>query len=54
MKKFNIDMAKVAKVGVTLAGVIVTLAQGYLADKDLDKKVADEVAKALKNQAKGS
>lgn len=46
----KIDAMKVIKVVVTVAGVGVSLAQAYLADKDLKKKVAEEVAEALKNK----
>lgn len=46
----KIDAMKIIKVVVTVAGVGVSLAQGYLADKDLKKKVAEEVAEALKDK----
>ena len=46
----NINAMKIIKIVVTVAGVGVTLAQGYLADKDLDKKVAEKVAEALENK----
>ena len=46
----KINVMKVVKVVATVAGIGVTLVQGYLADKDLDQKVADKVAKALENQ----
>lgn len=46
----KIDVMKVVKVVVTVAGVGVTLAQSYLANKELDAKVAEKVAEALENQ----
>lgn len=46
------NVAKVIKAAVVVAGVGVSLAQSYFAEKDLDKKVTEKVAEALKN-AKG-
>lgn len=49
-KTMKIDTMKIVKIAVTVAGVGITLAQGYFADKDLDKKVAEKVAEALENK----
>ena len=38
---------KIVKVAVAVAGVGITLAQSYFADKDLDDKVTKKVAEAL-------
>ena len=46
----KIDAMKIVKIAVTVAGVGITLAQSYFADKDLDKKVAEKVAEALENK----
>lgn len=45
---------KVVKIAVSVAGVLLPLAQGYFADKDLNQKITEEVTKALKNQTKES
>ena len=41
------------KIGVTILGVGVTLAQNYFEKKDLDAKVAEKVAEALKETKAG-
>lgn len=41
------NAGKVIKAVVALAGVGVTLATNYFADKDLDEKVSKKVAEAL-------
>ena len=46
----KIDVSKVIKIAVTVVGVGVTLAQSYIAGKELDQKVAEKVAEALENQ----
>ena len=46
----NINVQKVIKVAVAVAGVGVTLAQSYFAAKELDQKVAEKVAEALENK----
>ena len=46
----KIDAMKIVKVAVTVAGVGVALAQSFMADKELDKKVAEKVAEALENK----
>lgn len=46
----KIDASKVIKVAVTVLGVGVTLAQSYIAGKELDQKVAEKVAEALEKQ----
>lgn len=43
----NTKVLKVVKVVVAVAGVGITLASNYLADKDLDDKVAKKVGEAL-------
>lgn len=45
----KIDTMKLLKVGTLLGSLGVSLAKGYLEDKQLEKKVAEEVEKALKN-----
>ena len=40
----KIDAMKIVKVAVAVAGVGVTLAQAYFANKDLDNKVAKKPA----------
>ena len=52
MKK--ISAMDVVKIGVSVLGVGVTLAQSYFSKKELDEKVAEKVAEALKTQAKES
>lgn len=42
------------KIGVAVAGAGITLAQTYFDKKELDEKVAEKVAEALKEQVKGS
>ena len=48
MKKINV--LTVIEVVTLIAGVGVSLAQGYVADKKLDTKVAEKVAEALENK----
>ena len=43
----NTNVLKIVKVVVAVAGVGVTLASNYLADKELDDKVAKKVGEAL-------
>lgn len=52
MKKF--DAMTLVKLGVAVAGAGITLAQSYFDRKDLDAKVAEKVAEALKQQGKES
>ncbi len=54
MKFDKEKLMNLAKIGVTVAGVGITLAQNYFANKDLDNKVQEQVAKVLENQAKES
>ena len=46
----KINAMKIVKIAVAVAGVGITLAQAYFADKDLDNKVAEKVAEALENK----
>lgn len=46
----KIDGWKIAKVVLAVAGVGVTLAQGFMANRDLDEKVAEKVAEALEDK----
>ena len=41
------NVMNIVKIGVAVLGVGVTLAQNYLSEKELDKKVAEKVAEAL-------
>ena len=41
------NVLKAVKIAVAVAGVGVTLASNYFADKDLDSKVAKKVGEAL-------
>lgn len=50
MKMKKETLSNIIKIGVTVAGVGVTLAQSYFASKDLDKKVNEKVAEVLKKQ----
>lgn len=43
----NTKVLKIVKVAVAVAGVGITLASNYLADKDLDDKVAKKVGEAF-------
>lgn len=47
-------LMKVGKAGVFVASAVLPFAQKYFENKALDKKVADAVAKALKNTMGGS
>ena len=49
----NGTVLKVIKVVVAVAGVGITLASNFIADKDLDDKVAQKVADAIANSTKG-
>lgn len=46
----NEDVLKWVGVGLSVAGVIVSLASGLVSDKQLDIKIAKEVAKQIKNK----
>lgn len=46
----KVNLLKVAEVVTLVAAVGVSIAQGIVADKKLDIKVAEEVAKALENK----
>lgn len=49
----NEKLTKIVKVLVPVAGIAVTLATNYFADKDLDDKIGKKVADALaKNEGK--
>lgn len=43
----KVNVLKAAKIVVAVAGVGITLAQNYFADKDLDEKVTKKVTEAL-------
>lgn len=46
----KIDKLSIIKVAALVVGVGVTLAQNYVAGKELDSKVAEKVAEALENK----
>ena len=46
----NEDILKYVGVGVSVVGAIVSLASGLVSDKQLDIKIAKEVAKQIKNK----
>ena len=46
----NEDLLKYVGVGLSVAGAIVSLASGLVSDKQLDIKIAKEVAKQIKNK----
>ena len=46
----NEDVLKYVGVGLSVAGAIVSLASGLVSDKQLDIKIAKEVAKQIKNK----
>ena len=46
----NEDILKYAGVGLSVVGAIVSLASGLVSDKQLDIKIAKEVAKQIKNK----
>ena len=48
MKKINV--LKIIEGVTLLAAVGVSIAQGYVADKKLDNKVAEKLAEALENK----
>ena len=43
----KVNVMNIVKIGVGVLSVGVTLAQNYLSEKELDKKVAEKVAEAL-------
>ena len=45
----NEDLLKYVGVGLSVVGAIVSLASGLVSDKQLDIKIAKEVAKQIKN-----
>lgn len=47
----NATVFKVAKVAVKVLGVTVPIVANYFADKELDEKIAKEVAKAMKRES---
>lgn len=46
----KIDAGKVIKIAVSVASIGLTLVTNYLAEKNLDEKVAKKVAEALENK----
>lgn len=46
----KIDVTKIIGIGGTILGLAATLASGYSSKKEMEKTVADEVAKALANK----
>lgn len=42
---------KIVKLAVTVVGVATTFATKYFEDKEIDKKVAEAVAKAMKGES---
>lgn len=46
----KIDVTKLIGIGGTILGLAATLASGYSSKKEMEKTVADEVAKALANK----
>lgn len=46
----NEDLLKYVGVGLSVVGAIVSLASGLVSDKQLDIKIAKEVAKQIKNK----
>ena len=46
----NEDVLKYVGVGLSIAGAIVSLASGLVSEKQLDIKIAKEVAKQIKNK----
>lgn len=46
----NEDVLKYVGVGLSVVGAIVSLASGLVSDKQLDIKIAKEVAKQIKNK----
>ena len=46
----NEDVLKWVGVGLSVAGALVSLASGLVSDKQLDIKIAKEVAKQIKNK----
>lgn len=50
----KINAGLVVKLVVGIASIGIGIAEKVVADKELNRKVAKEVAKAIKNQAVGS
>ena len=46
----NEEILKWVGVGLSVAGAIISLASGLVSDKQLDIKIAKEVAKQIKNK----
>ena len=46
----NEDVLKYVGVGLSIVGAMVSLASGLVSDKQLDIKIAKEVAKQIKNK----
>ena len=46
----NEDLLKYVGVGLSVVGAIVSLASGLVSDKQLNIKIAKEVAKQIKNK----
>ena len=46
----NEDVLKYVGVGLSVVGAIVSLASGLVSEKQLDIKIAKEVAKQIKNK----
>lgn len=46
----KIDALKIVKVAALVVGVGVSIAQSWIADKELDNKVAEKLADALENK----
>ena len=44
------DALKAIKIAALVVGVGVSIAQSYVADKELDAKVAEKLAEALENK----
>lgn len=49
--KHKIDVTKVLGIGGTILGLAATLVSGYSSKKEMEKTVAEEVAKALANKS---
>lgn len=50
-KAMNTNVMKIAKLGVSIASVVVTVASSYFANKELDEKIAKKVAEELAKQS---
>lgn len=46
----NENTTKIIKIGLTIASIGVSLAASFIGEKELDKKVADKVAEAMKSE----